>query len=78
MTPWTGACLDSMSIDSPGKNAGVGCHALLQGIILTQRSNQHLLHVLHWQVVVVVVVIFTTSAISEGLVPNGSNKYCLF
>ena len=25
--------------DSPGKNAGVGCHALLQGIFLTQRSN---------------------------------------
>ena len=22
--------------DSPGKNAGVGCHALLQGIFLTQ------------------------------------------
>ena len=22
--------------DSPGKNTGVGCHALLQGIVLTQ------------------------------------------
>ena len=29
--------------DSPGKNTGVGCHALLQGIILTQGSNLHLL-----------------------------------
>ena len=29
--------------DSPGKNAGVGCHALLQGIFPTQRSNPHLL-----------------------------------
>ena len=33
--------------DSPGKNAGVGCHALLQGIFLTQGMNPGLLH---WQV----------------------------
>ena len=25
--------------DSPGKNTGVGCHFLLQGIFPTQRSN---------------------------------------
>ena len=25
--------------DSPGKNSGVGCHALLQGIFPTQASN---------------------------------------
>ena len=25
--------------DSPGKNTGVGCHALLQGIFPTQRTN---------------------------------------
>ena len=25
--------------DSPGKNTGVGCFALLQGIFLTQASN---------------------------------------
>ena len=25
-----------LSMDSPGKNAGVGCHAFLQGIFLTQ------------------------------------------
>ena len=29
--------------DSPGKNTGVGCHALLQGIFPTQGSNPHLL-----------------------------------
>ena len=29
--------------DSPGKNTGVGCHALLQGIFLTQRSDSGLL-----------------------------------
>ena len=36
--------------DSPGKNAGVGCHFLLQRIFLTQGSNQQLLCPLHWQV----------------------------
>ena len=25
--------------DSPSKNTGVGCHALLQGVFLTQRLN---------------------------------------
>ena len=30
--------------DSPGKNTGVGCHALLQGIFPTQRLNLCLLH----------------------------------
>ena len=34
-------CRPSSSIhgDSPGKNTGVGCHALLQGIFPTQGSN---------------------------------------
>ena len=30
--------------DSPGKNTGVGCHALLQGIFPTQKLNPGLLH----------------------------------
>ena len=30
-------------LDSPGKNTGVGCHFLLQGIFPTQGSNPHLL-----------------------------------
>ena len=30
--------------DSPGKNIGVGCHALLQGIFPTQGSNPGLSH----------------------------------
>ena len=34
--------------DSPGKNTGVGCHVLLQGIFPTQGSNPGLLH---WLVV---------------------------
>ena len=30
--------------DFPGKNTGMGCHFLLQGIFPTQGSNQRLLH----------------------------------
>ena len=30
--------------DSPGKNTGVGCHALLQGIVPSQGSKPGLLH----------------------------------
>ena len=53
--------------DSPDKNTGVGCPTLLQGIFLTQGSNPHLLHLLHWQsgfvcvCVCVVFFFFTTS-----------------
>ena len=32
------------------KNTTVGCHFLFRGIFLTQGSNPHLLHLLHWQV----------------------------
>ena len=35
--------------DSPGKNTGVGCHVLLQGIFPTQGLNPCLLHPLYWQ-----------------------------
>ena len=31
-------------MDSPGKNTGMGCHSLLQGILPTQGWNLHLLH----------------------------------
>ena len=43
---WTVACQAPLSMgwDSPGKNTGVGCHALLQGIFLTQGLNLSLLH----------------------------------
>ena len=44
-TPWTIARQAPLS-----KNTGVGCHALLKGIFLTQGLNQHLLCLLHWQV----------------------------
>ena len=34
--------------DSPGKNTGVGCHLLPQGILPTQESNPGILHC--WQI----------------------------
>ena len=39
---WMCVCVNLWS--SPGKNTGVGCHSLLQGIILTQGSNPNLWH----------------------------------
>ena len=35
--------------DSPGKNTGVGCHALFQGIFPTQALNPRLFAFLQWQ-----------------------------
>ena len=37
------------SWDSPGKNIGVGCHFLLQGIFPTQESSLRLLYLLHYR-----------------------------
>ena len=42
-------CQAPLSWDSPGKNIGVSCHALLWGIFPTQGSNPSLLHLLHWR-----------------------------
>ena len=40
VTPWTVACQAAVCLwDSSGKNTGVGCHSLLQGIFPTQGSN---------------------------------------
>ena len=49
-----------------GKNTGVGCHALHQGIFPTQGRNPRLLHLLHWQVG------------SLQLVPPGKPEKCWF
>ena len=43
------ACQIPHPWDSPGKNIGMGCHFLLQGIFLTQGSNLCLLCLLLWQ-----------------------------
>ena len=46
-TPWTVAHQAPLSMGFPGKNTGVHCHFLLQGIFLTHGFNPNLLH---WQV----------------------------
>ena len=47
--------------DSPGKDAGVGCHFLFQGIFPTQGSKLHLLCLLHkdsgHRILIVVIVV---------------------
>ena len=50
VTLWTVPAKLLCPWDSAGKNTGVGCHALLQGIFPVQGSNSHFLHLLHWQV----------------------------
>ena len=49
-SPLGSSVLGAWQCDSVGKNTGMGCHSLLQGIFLTQGLNLHLLHLLHWQV----------------------------
>ena len=43
VTPWTVAHLAPLSMGFSRQESGVGCHALLQGIFLTQGLNLHLL-----------------------------------
>ena len=43
-TPWTAAPRLLCPWDPPGKDTGVGCHLLLQGIFPTQGSNPDHLH----------------------------------
>ena len=43
-TSWTVAHQAPLSMGSPGKNTGVSCHFLLQGIFPTQGLNPGLLH----------------------------------
>ena len=43
-TPWTVAHQAPLPMDSAGKNTGMGCHALFQGIFLTQGLNPRILH----------------------------------
>ena len=47
-TPWTIAHPTPLSMGF-SRQAGMDCRALLQGIFLAQRSNPHLLCLLHWQ-----------------------------
>ena len=54
--------------DSPGKNPGVGCHALLQGLFLTQGSNPFLPPALAGR-------FFTTSTTWEAPVPSIDHSF---
>ena len=49
-TLWTVGHQASLSMGFSGKNTQEGCHALLQGIFLTQGLNPRLLCFLNWQV----------------------------
>ena len=49
VTPWIVPTSLFCPWDSPGKSTRMCCHALLQGIFLTQGSNPCLLRHLHWQ-----------------------------
>ena len=53
--------------DFPGKNTGVGCHTLLQGIFPTQGSNSCLLDLLHSQVCSLPLVLLGNPSTSSGL-----------
>ena len=44
VTLWTVIHQAPLSMNSAGKNTGVGCHFLLPGIFLTQRSKPGLPH----------------------------------
>ena len=44
VTPWPVAARLLCPWNSSGKNTGVGCHSLLQGIFLTQGSNPGFLY----------------------------------
>ena len=48
--PWTAAHQPPLSKGFSRKNSGVGHHALLQGIFLTQGSSPCLLCLLNWQI----------------------------
>ena len=48
-TLWTAACQAPLSVHGnfPGKNTGVGCHFLVQGIFPTEGLNPSCLRLLH-------------------------------
>ena len=73
--PWTVAHQLLCPWDSPGKNTGVGCHALLQGIFPTQGLNLCLLYFLP-----LAGGFFTTGTIWETLqfCREKQSLWCLF
>ena len=67
---WTVACRAPLSWGSPGKDTGVGCCALLQGIYPTQGSNLCFLGLL-----ALAGGFFTTRATWEA---QGHSRHALF
>ena len=65
VTSWTVARQAPHPWESPGKNIGVSCHTLLQGIFLTQVSNPSFL-----MCPVLEGGFFTTSATCGALFPH--------
>ena len=76
VTPWTVANEAPLSIGCTGKNAGVGCHVLLQGIFQTQGSNLRLLCLQHWQAGRIF-TISATCALSRSVVFNSLRPHGL-
>ena len=66
LTTWTAAYETCLPWDFPGKDTGVGCHLLLQGIFLTQGSNPGLLHCRQ------ILYLLSYKGILEKSVPNGA------
>ena len=64
--------------DSPGKNTGVGCHVLLQGIFPTQGLNPCLLHLLYWQAGSLPLVPPGKPKNAWYLGPNESSRKCIY
>ena len=64
VTSWTVACPSLVSLGF-SRQEWISCHFVLQGFLLTQGSNRHPLHHLHWQ------------AGSLTLVPPGKPQFCI-
>ena len=67
---------DPMDFRLPGKNTGVGCHSLLQGIFLTHGLNPSLLSLLHWQagslsLALLLLLLFSRSVVSDPMRSHG-------
>ena len=61
--------------DSPGKNTGLGCHSLLQGIFPTQRLNPHLLHC---RQILYQLLIYSQTQISMIVISFGNQKHDIY
>ena len=64
--------------DSPGKNIGMGCHALLQGILLTQELNSRLLCLLRCRWIVYCWATKEAQSTAEGDEKPSASHFTLF